>query len=196
MVAFRLETNLRKRGIDGLMDSNFSFFDQSSSGKTRKIIDDNAAETHTIVAHLIPDNVGVVVTPLMIIGLSFAVHQLLGLLLLVLIAIGAWLVKGMIGEEELMQLYSEKLENLNSATVEYVRGMQVIKIFKTSVDSFKALSQAIREYSDTALDYSFTCRQAYVSFQVLFASYILFLITGFVFFLPASQHLSELHPKS
>lgn len=192
VVAFRLETNLRKRGIDGLMDSNFSFFDQSSSGKTRKIIDDNAAETHTIVAHLIPDNVGVVVTPLMIIGLSFAVHSLLGLLLLVLIAIGAWLVKGMIGEEELMQLYSEKLENLNSATVEYVRGMQVIKIFKTSVDSFKALSQAIREYSDTALDYSFTCRQAYVSFQVLFASYILFLITGFVFFLPASQHLSLL----
>ena len=62
----------------------------------------------------------------MIIGLSFAVHPLLGLLLLVLIAIGAWLVKGMIGEEELMQLYSEKLENLNSATVEYVRGMQVI----------------------------------------------------------------------
>ena len=79
----------------------FPFLTNPARGKTRKIIDDNAAETHTIVAHLIPDNVGVVVTPLMIIGLSFAVHPLLGLLLLVLIAIGAWLVKGMIGEKEL-----------------------------------------------------------------------------------------------
>ena len=34
-----------------------SFFDHNSSGEIRKIIDDNAAETHKTVAHLIPDNV-------------------------------------------------------------------------------------------------------------------------------------------
>ncbi|MBP2620021.1 ABC transporter ATP-binding protein [Streptococcus panodentis] len=189
MVAFRLETNLRKRGIDGLMASNFAFFGTSSSGKIRKIIDDNAAETHTIVAHLIPDNVGVVVTPLMIVGLAFVIQPLMGFLLLLLIAIGAWQVKGMVGKPELMSLYAATLENLNSATVEYVRGMQVIKIFKTSVASFKALSQAIQAYSETALQYSFTCRRAYVSFQVLFASYILLLISAFAFLLPEREQL-------
>ena len=192
MVAFRLETNLRKKGIDGLMGSNFAYFDGAASGKIRKIIDDNAAETHTIVAHLIPDNAGVIVGPLTVVLLAFLIDPLIGFLVLLLIALGAWLIKGMIGDVSLMRLYAETLENLNSATVEYVRGMQVIKIFKTSVDSFKALSQAIRKYSETALNYSFTCRAAYVGFQVLFASYIVFVIVGFLFFLPADQHLALL----
>lgn len=55
ILGFRLETNLRKRGIDGLTKASFRFFDLNTSEKTRKIIDDNAAQTHSIVAHLIPD---------------------------------------------------------------------------------------------------------------------------------------------
>ena len=45
MLGFRLETNLRKRGIDGLTNASFRYFDLNSSGKTRKLIDDNAAQT-------------------------------------------------------------------------------------------------------------------------------------------------------
>ena len=63
MLGFRLETNLRKRGIDGLTNASFRYFDLNSSGKTRKLIDDNAAQTHSIVAHLIPDNAGAILTP-------------------------------------------------------------------------------------------------------------------------------------
>ena len=188
IVAFRLETNLRKKGIDGLMQSNFAFFNQTSSGKVRKIIDDNAAETHGLVAHLIPDLAGVLTTPILILGLSFLISPYLAVLLLILIFLGALLVKDMTGRVELMELYAQALEDLNSATVEYVRGIQVIKIFKTSVESFRALSQAIDDYSRHALSYSFSCRRAYVLFQALFASYILLVLLGFVFFLsPASQ---------
>lgn len=55
-LGFRLETNLRKNGLHKLLDASSSFFDHNSSGEIRKIIDDNAAETHKTVAHLIPDN--------------------------------------------------------------------------------------------------------------------------------------------
>jgi len=48
-LAFRLETNLRKRGIDGLTDASFRFFDLHSSGYIRKTIDDNAAKTQAAV---------------------------------------------------------------------------------------------------------------------------------------------------
>ena len=54
-LGFRLETNLRKNGLHKLLDASSSFFDHNSSGEIRKIIDDNAAETHKTVAHLIPD---------------------------------------------------------------------------------------------------------------------------------------------
>ena len=40
ILGFRLETNLRKYGIEGLSKASFSFFDTHPSGKTRKIIDD------------------------------------------------------------------------------------------------------------------------------------------------------------
>lgn len=72
-LGFRLETNLRKNGLHKLLDASSSFFDHNSSGEIRKIIDDNAAETHKTVAHLIPDNVTAVMTPVLMFVLMFAI---------------------------------------------------------------------------------------------------------------------------
>ncbi|WP_196756506.1 ABC transporter ATP-binding protein, partial [Streptococcus gallolyticus] len=133
LVAFRLETNLRKKGIDALTTSNFSYFDTTTSGKIRKTIDDNAAETHTIIAHLIPDNTTSFVTAVVLLGITFAINAYMGIALLVLAAVAIFQIKNMMGNAEFMKSYMQSLENMNSETVEYVRGMQVIKIFKTSV---------------------------------------------------------------
>ena len=65
VLGFRLESNLRKEAIKHLMNASFAFFDVNNSGKIRKIIDDNAQETHMIVAHLIPDNVAALLTPIL-----------------------------------------------------------------------------------------------------------------------------------
>lgn len=79
-LGFRLETNLRKNGLHKLLDASSSFFDHNSSGEIRKIIDDNAAETHKTVAHLIPDNVTAVMTPVLMFVLMFAIDYRLGIL--------------------------------------------------------------------------------------------------------------------
>ncbi|MEG0250345.1 MAG: ABC transporter ATP-binding protein [Peptostreptococcus sp.] len=175
-LGFRLETNLRKRGIEGLMKSSFSFFDLNSSGKIRKIIDDNAQETHAIVAHLIPDNTAVVVTPILMIALGFFIDPKIGAFLILMTLVGFLQIKAMVGNQEFMGIYIESLETLNSETIEYVRGMQVVKIFKTTVSSFKSLFNAITSYSKYALDYAFSCRKPYIMFQVLFNTFITFTI--------------------
>lgn len=72
LFAFRIETNLRKFGIDGLTNASFKFFDLNSSGRIRKLIDDNAAQTHMAVAHLIPDNTGAMITPVLVLVLGFS----------------------------------------------------------------------------------------------------------------------------
>ncbi len=192
IVAFRLETNLRKVGIDGLERSNFSFFNKMPSGKIRKIIDDNAAEIHAIVAHLIPDITAVVVTPIVLLWISFKIHWILGLLLILLILLGVALVGGMIGNKELMGRYMEALENLNASTVEYVRGIQVIKIFQTSVSSFRILHDSIQSYADQSLDYSFSCRTAYVLFQLLLSTYVLFALPIFALLFPLQEQVTFL----
>ncbi len=139
LLAFRLETNLRKEGIKHLLNASFSFFEKNSSGKIRKLIDDNASETHTFM-----------------------------------IGIGIWQLKDMMGEQEFMKTYMISLEKMNAEAVEYVRGMQVIKIFNTTIQSFKAFYDAILSYSNYALHYSMSCRRAYVWFQVLFHLFITF----------------------
>ncbi len=168
ILGFRLETNLRKRGIDGLMNASFKFFDLNSSGRTRQLIDDNAAQTHSIVAHLIPDNAGAILTPILVLAVGFLVDIKVGLALVLFTIIGAGQIMLMSGEKSFMTVYQAALEKMNSETVEYVRGIQVVKIFGADVNSFKALHQAIMDYSKYATDYSISCRGAFVRFQVIF----------------------------
>ena len=83
-LAFRLETNLRKRGIDGLTDASFRFFDLHSSGYIRKTIDDNAAKTHMAVAHMLPDNSQAFLVPVFTLILAFVISLRVGVVIIVL----------------------------------------------------------------------------------------------------------------
>lgn len=181
ILGFRLETNLRKRGIDGLSEASFRFFDQNPSGKIRKNIDDNASQTHKIVAHLIPDNAQAFLTPILAILLGFIISIKIGIVLLVLTILGGFILSSMMGEKEFMKIYQESLANLSAETVEYVRGMQVVKVFGASVESFKALYSAIKNYSKYAYEYSLSCRRPYVIYQLLFFGLIAILLPPTVY---------------
>lgn len=183
VLGFRLETNLRKKGIDGLMNASFKFFDANASGRTRQLIDDNAAQTHSIVAHLIPDNAGAILTPIFVLAVGFMVSIKVGIALILFTVIGAGQVMLMSGDKTFMEKYQLALEKMNSETVEYVRGMQVVKIFGASVYSFKALHKAIMDYSKCALSYSMGSRKPYVRFQTIFLGAVAILVPAIVLFL-------------
>lgn len=176
VLGFRLETNLRKYGIEGLSKASFSFFDTHPSGKTRKIIDDNATDTHMIIAHLIPDNAGAILMPILLLVLGFFVSLKVGIILIILSIVGGISLSMMTGEKEFMKIYQQSLETLSSETVEYVRGIQVIKIFGISVESFKALNTAIKNYSKYSLEYAMSCKRGFVGFQWFFFSFIAMVI--------------------
>ena len=168
LLAFRLETNLKIEGINHLMKASFAFFDTNASGTIRKTIDDNTQETHMIVAHLIPDNITAFLMPFLMIGVMFAVDYRLGILLIVVMLIGAAQVRWMFGEQSFMKIYKASLDKMNAEAVEYVRGMQVIKIFKSTVQSFKNFYDSIMMYSKYSIEYVYSCRTPFVIFQVIF----------------------------
>lgn len=183
VLGFRLETNLRKRGIDGLADASFRFFDLYPSGLTRKIIDDNAQQTHMIIAHLIPDSSLAMLMPILAIALGFVVSLRVGIMLLVLTLLGIAILFSMMGEQKFMEIYQKSLEKLSAETVEYVRGMQVIKIFGANVHSFKALHKAITDYAKYAYEYSQSCKKPYVWFQWFFFGIMAILIPLILIFI-------------
>ena len=182
-LAFRLETNLRKRGIDGLTDSSFRFFDINPSGQIRKTIDDNAAMTHTAVAHMIPDNSQAFLTPILAIVLAFSVSIRVGIIIVILTLVSALILKAMMGNSEFMKVYQAALDKLSSETVEYIRGMQVVKIFGTKLNSFKALDESIKNYSKYAYDYSLSCKKPYVIYQLIFLGLIAIISIPLSFFI-------------
>jgi len=183
MLGFRLESNLRKTAIKHLMNASFAFFDLNPSGKIRKLIDDNAQETHMLVAHLIPDNISALFTPIFMFIIVFAVDVKLGFLLLGVTLIGGAQMMFMMGNKNFMQKYQAALERMNAEAVEYVRGMQIVKIFRSTVESFKAFYEAITGYSDLAYKYTLSCRSPYVMFQVLFNLFAVFTIPAAIYFM-------------
>ncbi|CAM3060416.1 ABC transporter ATP-binding protein [Streptobacillus ratti] len=182
-LAFRLETNLRKRGIDGLTDSSFRFFDLHSSGYIRKTIDDNAVKTHMAVAHMIPDNSQAFLVPIFALTLSFLISFRVGAVIITLSIVTAFILKKMMGNGEFMKLYQASLDKLSSETVEYIRGIQVVKIFGIKLKSFKALHDAIIDYSKYAYEYSISCKKPYVLYQLIFLGLIAIITIPLSFFL-------------
>lgn len=182
-LGFRLETNLRKNGLHKLLDASSSFFDHNSSGEIRKIIDDNAAETHKTVAHLIPDNVTAVMTPVLMFVLMFAIDYRLGILLILTTVIGVLQYRKMSGGTEFLSGYSAALQKMSAATVEYVRGMQIIKIFGVTVQYYKTLINSIKEYKQYVYQYSLSCKNPYIGFQVLFNVFYAFAVPAAVVFI-------------
>jgi ABC transporter related protein len=96
----------------------------------------------------------------------------------------------MMGNKDFLKKYQEALDRLSSETVEYIRGMQVVKIFGTRLKSFKALYDAITDYSRYALDYSISCKRPYVIYQLIFLGLIA------IISIPLSVFLAEVkNPK-
>ena len=172
LAAFRLETRLREKGIAHLLTASNTFYDKNQSGRVRKIIDDNVEQTHMAVAHLIPDQTVAILTPI----LMFVVIGLVDLRLAgffgVIVLLSGFLCFKMMGEKEFMSAYMEQLDLLNAEAVEYVRGMQVVKLFAAPIVSFKRLYGTINDYADMVYNYSMSCRIPYVTFQWLLNLFI------------------------
>lgn len=66
-----------------------------------------------------------------------------------------------------MQIYQDALKRMSAETVEYIRGIQVVKIFGADVQSFKALHDAIHDYAKYAYAYSKSCKMPYTAIQWL-----------------------------
>ncbi len=127
------------------------------SGKLRKIMEGNIESIEGFLAHQFPDFVASVTSPVVMVILLFAVDWRFGLASLAGI-IAAFVAEFMgYGSGEMkntMQQYQDALEDMNNASVEFVRGMPVIKIFGKEESSFERLKSAINKYTDWVLKFS------------------------------------------
>ena len=115
LVAFRIEGNIRRITMKKLLRLPLGFFDKNPTGRIRKIIDDNAAVTHTFMAHELPDLAGTIVVPIASLVLLFIFDWRLGIASLVPIAYAIiTLGSKMNKSKDFMQKYMKSLEDMNT----------------------------------------------------------------------------------
>lgn len=181
LAAFRVEANIRRYTMQKIVRMPLGFFDNNTTGRIRKIIDDNAGITHGFLAHQMPDLAGTIMMPLTALVLIFVFDWRLGLACLFPIIISIMLMGFMMGKkgQYFMKSYMDSLEEMNTETVEYVRGIPVVKVFQQTVFSFKNLHNSILKYKNMVSEYTKIWEKPMSAYTVI--------INGFAFFLiPAS----------
>jgi len=149
------------------------------SGKLRKIMEDNIDSIEGFLAHQFPDFVASVTSPIVMVILLLAVDWRLGLasLLGIILAFVAEFMGYGSGEmKETMKQYQDALEEMNNASVEFVRGMPVIKIFGREESSFDRLKNAIRKYTEWVLKFSLGWQNCMPAFTTIVNNIYLIII--------------------
>ena len=177
LAAFRVESNLRKEAMRQIVRMPLGFFDINTSGRIRKIIDDNAGVTHSFLAHQLPDLAATFLVPLVAVILIFMFDWILGLACIVPVIIAMLVMGFMMNAEgrQFMKSYMTSLEEMNTEAVEYVRGIPVVKVFQQTIYSFKNFHKSIKNYNKMVFGYTRMWEKPMSLYTVI--------INGFVFFL-------------
>ena len=177
LAAFRVESNLRKEAMRQIVRMPLGFFDINTSGRIRKIIDDNAGVTHSFLAHQLPDLAATFLVPLVAVILIFVFDWILGLACIVPVIIAMLVMGFMMNAEgrQFMKSYMTSLEEMNTEAVEYVRGIPVVKVFQQTIYSFKNFHRCIMNYNKMVFGYTRMWEKPMSLYTVI--------INGFVFFL-------------
>lgn len=153
------------------------------SGRMRKIMDENIESIEKFIAHQFPDFVASLVAPLALVILLLAIDWRYGIVSLFGIIL-AFVVQflGFNGSaKEKMHHYQTAQEDMNNASVEYVRGMPEIKAFNQTADSFRRLSKSITDYTSFVLEYAMGWQNCMPGFTTIIHNIYLLLIPVGIF---------------
>ena len=181
--AFRIETNMRRTAMKRLMCVPLGFFDTQNTGRMRKIIDEDSSQTHTFVAHILPDVAGSVVAPIGIIVLLLAVDWQLGIAAMVPIVCAFGIMGYMMNPKnnDFQRMYLDAQEKMSAEAVEYVRGIPVVKVFQQTVFSFKRFHDSIINYRDLVIRYTLLWRMPMSAYTIAINAFAFLLVpTGII----------------
>ena len=183
LTAFRVETNMRRKAMEKMMTLPLGFFDTQNTGRMRKIIDEDSGQTHTFVAHILPDVAGSVVAPIGIIILLLVVDWQLGIASIIPILCAFGIMGHMMNPKfnQFQRTYLDAQEKMSSEAVEYVRGIPVVKVFKQTVFSFKKFYNSIISYRDLVIKYTLSWRSPMSAYTVAINAFAFFIVpTGII----------------
>lgn len=150
--AYEALAEIRKDFVKKMIDNPLGTTFNQSAGSYRQKLVDGIEQIELLLAHALPEGVPYIMTVLVVLIMIFTVDYRLGLLavlpiILSLGVLGISLKKGM----PKMAKYYESSKDMSSNIVEFIRGIEVIKIFNHNKQSYDKLTTSVYNYRDFTL---------------------------------------------
>jgi len=131
---------------------------EMGTGQIKRVFTDDIDQIELLLAHAIPEGIANLLVPFIVLIAMFIVDWRLALLTLAIIPIGVFAMSMMMkAGMSKMGAYYESAKKMNNTIIEYVNGMEAIKVFNKDGDSFRRFGEAVRGYRDFTLAWYKVC---------------------------------------
>ena len=150
--------NLRLSLAEKLEKLPLGVTQQKGVGALKKIFTDDIDSFEVLLAHALPEGVSTALSALLVLTAIFVCDWRLGLLVLAVIVLGMVpvMLMGSIGNRGAADYYNAS-RHMNNTIIEYVNGMEVVKVFNKTGESYARFTNAVNDYRDYTLRWYRAC---------------------------------------
>ena len=143
-----LRTSLQKK----MENLPLGVVEEKGTGTIKKMFVDDIGSLEVLLAHSLPEGIANLIVPIMVYISMFFIDWRLALMSLASIPISilAMMIMYSVGMKQMGPYYMAS-GKMNNTIIEYVNGMEVVKVFNKQTESYERLSKDISNYRDYAL---------------------------------------------
>lgn len=198
LAAFNILYQLRIQLAQKLARLPLGYFTKQATGKIKKIMTEDVERLELFIAHNLPDTVTAFLFPILLFVYMFWVNWLLALSILVVLIIAMLFMARMYASDRVrryMEGWMRVTGQVNASLVEYIRGIQVIKIFTKSTKAYHQLNSDVQDFRSYATKMNQSYRGTYVGFHTILLSTIVLVLPVGTYMLLHSNSYAALLPK-
>jgi len=156
--AYNTLRNLRTALQGRLEQQPLGAIRELGNGRIKKVFTDDIETIELLLAHAIPEGIGNLIIPAVIILAMFFVDWKLALLSVASLPIGM-LAMGIMFRVSMKRMgpYYAAAAKMNNTIIEYINGMEVVKVFNRDGESYERFERDINDYRDMTLDWYKVC---------------------------------------
>ena len=177
--SYVLIANLKKKILFHIGNLPLGFFTGDNKSKIRQVLGSDMNQIEGYFSHQLPNLISTLALILATIIVMLKINLILGLTTLLIIFVGLGIqiaIMAKIIKSGGLEKNFAILDQINSATTEYVKGMPEVKIFGTGAKSFKTFSKSVGEYRDFTSSMTSMIRPGFVSFRMFILSVATFIV--------------------
>ena len=181
--AYKTLKDIRNALVEKMLRLPLGYFEENGSGRLKTMLVDNIEGIEKTLAHMLPEMTGNLAGPIVLIIWMYLIDWRVALAMSIWILIGFSVTMGMMrGYEEKFQGQIKASKTMNQAIVEFVNGIEVIKNFGRTEESYSKYIDAIKGHADYNVHWMKET-QIFSSLGMAIAPFSIFpvLISGLIF---------------